>query len=278
MVSRAEYKWTVDYFEKIYLEHNKPVPTRDTLDDMLNSTNLYSFNPNNTNKDEIVEYTEKELIKFRIHTSDAIGNIFNGVKNNQFSQEQIAESLSKFGKHPITLLEQFNHDYNQNYVKGNRNITTGGLMRIAPYCTLKDDTLDILFELSENECITEPNATVTNVDDLFNIKSQCTMLIFAYGKQFEHAKLLLENSNYGNILEKYIIIDGDMFAKILDINEQFLRSLVNSIFISNNSTCIRKIKQNPGLVHQISSHVQAWLFRAPNLRGLVRQQAFANQE
>lgn len=227
MVSRLEHEYASDWFFIHFLNRTKPLGSG--MNNML---------------------TDLELEGNRMKSNTLAGFIYTDISKG-FSEEKKNLAYFNFGDYPENLMNKFNDDLHRN-IKG---ATKGpALARIAPYLLINEDVLNVIFDFTQNECVNE-------IKDI-TIPVGCLLIYFDYGGN--SGKTRLEMDPYLNKLDRYIIVNGNEFAKVLNINVDFLKSRALSSIIPNSSVIIAKIRQNPSTFIDSDSITKQWLFKAPS--------------
>jgi hypothetical protein len=263
MVSRAEFNFTSEWFLNKYIEVRQPLGSI-------------------VNPDMSTTYSDLDLerLKNRVHTLIS-ENYINVIEEN-FSDQQIYDIIFNFAEHPISLTNTFQTAFKLNFPKG---ATRGNILsRLAPFFRLEKDSLDINFDLSENECIYDPINIKPTIDysdltsfyknnpvpNALDIRQGCNVVMFEYDNDRTKAQIIFENLEYPNKSEKLIIINGNKFAELLNLDLTYFKNLAIISFVPNNSTVILKLKQHPELVVSMGSYISTWLYKKSNPR-IVRQ-------
>jgi len=230
MVSRVEVDFTKNWFANIFISE---------------------FNPLGNGKDNIL--TPEDENKILIEIGIAIGMIFSEVTELNFYKFQIDLCQNKFKHTPEELMLKYDKEFRE-YFKDQKGTKGNIIFRIAPFFLLNDDTLDIYFEMTENACISNP---IIN----FNLDIGCNLIIFQYDNNLEKADMLFESIELENKWDRFIIINGNKFADVININKDFLKSLISFVYISNDSKFLQKIKHNPDVIIKASELTKSWLFK-----------------
>lgn len=238
MVSRDEIIFTRNWFVDKYIEFKHPIGSAIITPDKR-------------------ELTEEDMLRIKFHIETYINVIFGN--NTNFRDDQINMCIEKFGMEPQDIMENFNIEFKKKFKYGG---TKGNaLMRIAPFFGLDEDSLDIYFELTDNDCIRDHLVDESESE----IRKGCNIIIFQYDN-----KNVLDTLPYENKNDRYIIVDGNKMADILNMNPEFMKKLISTSFIPNNSKLLIKIRQNPGVVISMSDLFRKWLFRTVSPTKLLR--------
>jgi len=254
MVSKEEVIFTHNWFVKKYLLYKKPLGSIINIEE-------YS-----------TKYSESDLAQIKERVKTFIYEMY-GQFNSNFSDNSKFIAISKFNQDVEDLMNEFEIDYNKFFKSSKR---TGGkpLLRIANFFDLEEDSLQIYFEVSSNECIDNPIEDLDlDIDMKGHLKSNlktdlneqyirrgCIIVIFHYDLN-KNYKEKIESLPYSNIEERYIVLDGNAMSHLLDIDIDFMKTLVNTTFISNNSKLLFKIKNHPEVILQMGSLIKKWLFK-----------------
>ncbi len=227
MVDRQECEYASDWFFIHFLKKTKPLGSR--INNML---------------------SEIELESNRMKSNTLAGFIFTHIDKG-FTQEKRDIAFYNFGDYPENLMNKFNEDLHKNF----RGATKGpALARIAPYLLINQDVADVIFDFTQNECIED-------IKDV-TIPTGCLLLYFDYGH--DSGKMRLEMDPYINKLDRYIIVNGNEFANVLNISVDFLKSRALSSVVPNSSIIIAKIIQNPSTFVDADPITKQWLFKTPS--------------
>ena len=230
MVSKEEYEYTSEWFLIKFMNKTSPIGSND--DD---------------------SYSDIDKIKFQIKSNTLVGIIYEKILDQELDIDIINTCIDNFGNNPLILLEQFEKEIRLN-IKG---VTKGPILaRIAPYLLLNDDVRDIIFEFTLNECKAGEGGKML-------IEQGCLLVYVDYkGESLER----LEMDPYENKYEKFIIVNGQQLALILNIHIDFLKQRLISSIIPNSAILIKKIKQNPILLLKCDETTKLWLFKGPPVK------------
>lgn len=242
MATRDEVNFTSDWFLKRYIKTIKPIPERED------------------------GYTLSQLYELRGKSDLLIGFIFTG-NEGVFSDQKIDICVNNFGNYPNIINDRFNKEEVDTFPQG-----VGGasaLIRLAPFFLLPDDSLDIFFELSENECLTERSNPSL-------ILPGCNIVIFEYDNNHENALIIYDAMMYENKADRFMIINGNAFAEIIKVNKDFLKkSLPGLTYVPNDSKTLKVIRNNPRVIISISPYLRDWLFKQTPITSLKKQAGLA---
>jgi hypothetical protein len=227
MVSREEVKFTKNWFTNIFILEFRPLGSEDGI------------------------LTSSDRDKISIEIGISVGIIYSEVTDLNFYKFQLDLCQNKFRHTPEELMLKYDRAFREHF-KDTRDIKGNIIFLIAPFFLLNDDTLDIYFEMIENDCKINPLLN-------YSLNLGHSLIIFQFDNNVDNAIRLFESLQVENKWEHFLIINATKFAEIININKDFLKSSISFVYVSNHSKLLHKIKQHPNVVIRASELIKSQL-------------------